>query len=418
MLRLRQVVAALLVAGGMVSPLSQAAEQGFEAWLSDFNREAQAQGISAASLQAAFANAYPLERVVELDQSQPEFIQTFMAYLGKRVTSRQVERGQALLQEHRELLQRVEQKYGVPPAVLMAFWGLETNYGQILGNFSTPRALATLAYEGRRHVFFRNQLLDALRILDAGHVAPADMTGSWAGAMGHMQFMPSTFLAYAEDGDGDGKINVWKSIPDAMYSAGHYLQSVGWQRNEPIAVEVSLPEGFAWQQAGASQKRSIGQWQSMGVRAASQGTLPAADRDAAIILPQGWRGPAFMVFDNFQVVMHWNRSTNYALTVAHLANRFLGTPALRASTSAEQEPISMEAIKRLQQQLTEQGFDTGGYDGLPGTRTQNAIRGYQLAHDLPADGYASPELILHVAKSQAAQHADTELIPGFPGTQP
>ncbi|WP_334106782.1 lytic murein transglycosylase [Methylobacillus sp.] len=417
MFSLRQVVATVLVAGGVASPLSQAAEQSFEAWLADFNREAQAQGISAASLQAAFANAQPISRIIELDQSQPEFIQTFMTYLNRRVTSRQVERGQTLLREQSALLQGVEQKYGVPPEVLMAFWGLETNYGQVMGTFSTPQALATLAYEGRRHSFFRSQLLDALRILDAGHVAPANMVGSWAGAVGHMQFMPSTFLAYAEDGDGDGKINVWQSLSDAMYSAGRYLSSIGWKRNEPIAIEVNLPEDFAWQQAAINQKHSVAQWQAMGVKVVGQ-ALPAADRDAAIILPQGWRGPAFMVFDNFNVVMQWNRSTHYALTVGHLANRFLGAPALRAALPAEQEPVSMEAIKRLQQQLTNLGFDTGGTDGLPGSKTQSAIRSYQLAHTLPADGYASRELMMHVERTLLVQHEDTELIPGFPGTQP
>ncbi|MCB5190040.1 lytic murein transglycosylase [Methylobacillus arboreus] len=417
MFKLRRSTACLLMVM-LFAPVSHAAEQSFDEWLQDFSRDAQAQGISATSLQAALADAKPIDRVVELDQAQPEFVQTFMTYLTKRVTPRQIGRGQQLLQEQGALLQAVEQKYGVPAPVLLAFWGLETNYGQTLGGFSTPQALATLAYEGRRHAFFRSQLLDALRILDAGHVEARNMVGSWAGAVGHMQFMPSTFLAYAEDGDGDGKINVWQSIPDALYSAGHYLQSIGWKRDEPIAVEVSLPEGFAWQEAAINQKRSVGQWQALGVQALGQATLPPAERDAAVILPQGWRGPAFMVFDNFKVVMQWNRSTNYALTVAHLASRLRGAPSLSGGAGAEQYPVSIDAIKRLQQQLTELGFDTGGSDGLPGPKTQAAIRGYQLAHALPADGYASPSLMQHVATKLAAQTVDTELIPGFPGTQP
>ncbi|MFJ5444974.1 lytic murein transglycosylase [Methylobacillus methanolivorans] len=418
MLKLHRSVASFLAVGLMCGALAtHADEPGFDAWLQDFYRDAQTQGISAQSLQAALSDARPIDRIIELDQSQPEFVQTFLTYLNRRVTAKQIARGQALLQEQGPLLQAVEQKYGVPAAVLVSFWGLETNYGQTLGNFSTPQALATLAYEGRRHAFFRSQLLDALRILDAGHIAASSMVGSWAGAVGHMQFMPSTFLAYAEDGDGDGKINVWQSIPDAMYSAGRYLNAIGWKRDEAIAVEVSLPKGFDWQQAVISQKRTVAAWQAMGVQAIGQG-LPSADRNAAIILPQGWRGPAFMVFDNFNAVMQWNRSTSYALTVAHLASRLQGGKALSGGLEAEQEPVSIDAIKRLQRQLTELGFDTRGSDGLPGPNTQAAIRVYQQTHALPADGYASPSLMQHVATTLAAQTVDTELIPGFPGTQP
>ncbi|MFL9609729.1 lytic murein transglycosylase [Methylobacillus sp. Pita2] len=417
MFKLRRSLACILACSLFYTMLSHADGQSFDEWVQDFSRDAQAQGISAATLQAALADAQPIDRVVELDHAQPEFVQTFLGYLGRRVTPKQIARGQGLLQEQAPVLQAVEQKYGVPAAVLLAFWGLETNYGQTLGSFSTPKALATLAYEGRRHAFFRSQLLDALRIIDAGHIEAGNMVGSWAGAVGHMQFMPSTFLVYAEDGDGDGRINVWQSIPDAMASAGHYLSSIGWKRNEPIAVEVALPEDFAWQQAAINQKRSVEQWQAIGVQAADQTALPAG-LNAAIVLPQGWRGPAFMVFDNFNVVMQWNRSTSYALTVAHLASRLQGGPALVGGAGAEQEAVSVDAVKRLQRQLTDLGFDTGGSDGLPGPKTQAAIRGYQLAYALPADGYASPNLMQHVATTLASQTVDTELIPGFPSTQP
>ncbi|ABE49481.1 Lytic murein transglycosylase [Methylobacillus flagellatus KT] len=417
MLKLRRSLAFILVCSLFYSALSHADGQSFDEWMQDFNRDALSQGISETTLQAALADAEPIARVVELDQAQPEFVQTFLNYLNRRVTPKQIARGQALLQEQEHLLRSVEQQYGVPAAILLAFWGLETNYGQTLGGFSTPQALATLAYEGRRHAFFRSQLLDALRIIDAGHIEAGNMVGSWAGAIGHMQFMPSTFLAYAEDGDGDGRINVWQSIPDAMVSAGRYLHSIGWRRGEPVAIEVTLPDDFAWQYAALNQKRSVEQWQEQGVQAADQQALPIG-LNAAIVLPQGWRGPAFMVFDNFSVVMQWNRSTSYALTVAHLASRLQGGPALIGGIGAEQEAVSIDAVKRLQQQLTELGFDTGGSDGLPGPRTQAAIRGYQFAHALPADGYASPSLLQHVATTLASQAEDTELIPGFPGTQP
>src|SRR5512139_2043013 len=206
------------------APTVQPAQTAFYRWLVAFRQDAVAQGISPATLDAAFTGVTPIERVIELDRRQPEFLQTFTDYLSRRVTPSRVARGQALLQEHAALLDTVEQKYGVSKSVLVAFWGLETNFGANQGSLNIPASLATLAWEGRRSSFFRSQLLDALRIIEAGHVRAADMTGSWAGAMGQMQFMPSTFLAYAVDGDGDGRIDVWHSLPDALYSAAHYLQ--------------------------------------------------------------------------------------------------------------------------------------------------------------------------------------------------
>ncbi|MCB5187754.1 lytic murein transglycosylase [Methylobacillus caricis] len=403
----------------MLAPvLSVAEDESFHQWLAGFSQYARSRGISQATLDAAFSAAEPIDRVVELDQAQPEFVQTFATYINRRITSRQVNRGQLLLEENRELLQEVESQYGVPPAVLISFWGLETNYGQTLGNFETPVALATLAYEGRRREFFRSQLLDALRILDGGHVAPRDMVGSWAGAVGHMQFMPSTFLAYAVDGDGDGKINIWQSVPDAMHSAGNYLQSIGWKRGGVVALEVRLPPGFAWQDAQAGHSLTVAEWMERGVRTMNAEIMPPGSDKAAIVLPQGWRGPAFMVFDNFHVVMKWNRSTNYALAVAGLASRLLGGKPMMGGQGAEQEPVTVEQVKRLQQQLTGLGFDAGNADGLPGPKTQTAIRLYQLAHGLPADGFASPSLLNHVDMALLPHDADTELIPGFPGTHP
>jgi len=230
----------LLFLLGLLASLSAQAQSAFDSWLADLRQEAAAQGISQATLDAALSGLVPTERVIELDRRQPEFLQTFDAYVGRRVTPTQVERGQELLQEHAALLDEVEQKYGIPKAVLVAFWGLETRYGAVQGSLNVPASLATLSFDGRRSTFFRNQLLDALRIIDAGHVQAIDMNGSWAGAMGHMQFMPSTFLAYAVDGDADGRIDVWQSLPDAMYSAANYLSRAGWQVQEPVALEVPV----------------------------------------------------------------------------------------------------------------------------------------------------------------------------------
>jgi membrane-bound lytic murein transglycosylase B len=390
-----------LFALALVAAVPARAEVAFEDWLAAFRAEAVTEGISAATLDAAFDGVVPLERVIELDRRQPEFLQTFDAYLGRRVTAAQVARGQAALLEHQALLDAVEARYGIPKAVLVAFWGLETRYGAVLGNFNTPASLATLAHDGRRSAFFRSQLLDALRIVDAGHVAATDMNGSWAGAIGHMQFMPSTFRAYAVDGDADGRIDLWGSVADAMHSAGHYLSRAGWRAGEPIAVEVRLPAGFDWRRARAAFRLPVAEWAAAGVQAADGCVLPEVAGRAAILLPQGWQGPAFMVFDNFDVVMQWNRSHHYALAVAHLARQFDGGGPL-AAAAGEAGSLSTADVVRLQQALNELGYDAGEADGLPGPRTQSALRRYQAAQQLPADGYPAPSVLAHLLQTHAA----------------
>lgn len=374
------------------------AQTPFESWLAEFRQEAAAQGISAATLDAALTGVVPTEKVVELDQRQPEFVQTFIEYLDKRVTAGRIARGQTLLQEHAALLDAVEQKYGVPKSVLVSFWGLETNYGGYLGNHNIPASLATLAFDGRRSSFFRSQLLDALRIIDAGHVQAIDMNGSWAGAMGQMQFMPSTYRAYAVDGDGDGRINLWQSVPDAMHSAAHYLKRAGWRTNEPVALEVSLPANFDWRYARMNNRLSVSEWTGLGVTQVNASALPLVSGTAAIILPQGWQGPAFMVFDNFDVVMKWNRSVSYALAVAQLARQIEGNSGL-VRRIGDSMVVSFAQVKATQQSLNELGLDAGTPDGLVGPRTQTAIRLYQVMHDLPADGYLSPGVVAHIVQS-------------------
>lgn len=385
------------------------AEGDFASWLAAFRQEAVTQGISPATLDAALTGVVPVERVIELDRRQPEFLQTFADYLGRRVTADAVARGQALMQEHAALFDAVEQKYGVPKAVLVAFWGLETRYGTVQGSLNVPASLATLAYDGRRSEFFRSQLLDALRIIDAGHVAAIDMNGSWAGAMGQMQFMPSTFRAYGVDGDGDGRIDLWHSLPDAMYSAAHYLQQAGWRAHEPVAIEVRLPEGFDWGRARVYNRLPLAEWAALGVQPANGAALPAVAGPAAIVLPQGWQGPAFMVFDNFDVVMQWNRSVNYALAVAQLAQQVAGGGGVVAP-AGEAGALSTAQMVALQTALNEMGFDAGTADGLLGPRTQTAIRRYQVKHQLPADGYPAPSVLARVEQSHAAAAAAGTLI--------
>jgi membrane-bound lytic murein transglycosylase B len=396
---LRSSLRTLLLLATLAIPLAQAQPTDFDTWLAAFRQDAATQGISAATLDSALTGITPDEKVIELDRRQPEFLQTFLTYVERRTTPRQIERGQALLTEHAELLDAVEQQYAIPKAVLVAFWGLETNYGAYLGGFNIPASLATLSFDGRRSTFFRKELLDALRIIDAGHVEAIDMNGSWAGAMGQMQFMPSTFRAYAIDGDGDGRIDLWNSLPDAMHSAANYLQRAGGRAGEPIALEVRLPEGFDLRRAGINNVRPLSDWKSLGVEAVAAHAPLASSLRGALVLPQGWLGPAFMVFSNFSVVMKWNRSVNYALSVAHLSDRLQGGGPLAGGQLAEREALSREQLMNLQQQLGALGFDAGTPDGVVGPRTRNAIWLYQVTHGLPPDGHPASSLLSHVQQA-------------------
>ena len=389
---------------------SAQAQTDFSSWLAEFSQEARARGISQTTLDQALRDIQMAPRVVELDRKQPEFVESLATYIERRVTPQRIARGQALLAEHQALFDEVENRYGVPRQTLAAFWGLETSYGSVMGNTPIPAALATLAFDGRRSAFFRSQLLDALTLIEAGHVTAAEMKGSWAGAMGQMQFMPSTYRRYAVDGDNNGQINLWNSLPDALHSAGNYLQQAGWKTGEPVALQVNLPANFGWGQARLYNRRTVSEWQAAGVVPSNGRPLPLLDERAAIILPQGARGPAFMVFDNFDVVMQWNRSVQYALSVALLSDQLAGGAALPARTE-NAEATGRTQLIRLQQQLTEMGFDTGTADGLPGLKTQSAIRRYQSAHALAADGYPSAALAQHVRQSHAAAALSGNLKP-------
>jgi membrane-bound lytic murein transglycosylase B len=385
--------------------LAQDVPDGFRAWVQGLRPTALQQGISAATFDATLGNVAPVPRVLELDARQPEFVQTFLDYLERRVTPNVVAQGQRALAENAALFAAVEARYPVPRAVLAAFWGLETGYGAHLGDFPVPAALATLAYQGRRTGFFRDELIAALKIVDAGHVDAGALRGSWAGAMGQMQFMPSTFGAYAVDGDNDGRTDLWRSLADALHSAANYLTRIGWRAGEPIAVEVVLPEGFDLRRSGARVRLPVATWSELGVRPASGGALPTVSGRAALLLPQGHRGPAFLTFDNFDVVLRWNRSVNYALAVAHLAARLEGGAPLVGGRDAEREALSAERLRALQGALTALGFDAGPADGLPGPRTELAVRLFQITHGLPADGYASPSLAARVESAFSAAKA-------------
>lgn len=395
-----QVVAPTLAADSeSPSTTPVAIDPAFAPWLAQLKQDALAHGISQGTLDTALADFQPIPRVIELDQRQPEFVDTFWNYLDRRVDAKQLASGREHLREQKTLLRKVQARYGVPSTILVAFWGMETHFGRSMGSFPTPAALATLAYNNRRSAFFRAELLQALSILEQKHLPAAEMKGSWAGAMGQMQFMPSTFLRYAVDADGDGRKDIWHSLPDAFYSAAHYLRENGWNPGEIWGREVSLPEGFDPEDARLDVKKPVKRWASLGVRQASGKPLPNADVSGAILLPQGYGGPAFLVYRNFDVIMDWNRSINYALTVAHLSDRLNGQPTLLLGRNADNRRMTRDQFMAIQQFLSQRGYDTGGIDGVPGSKTRQAIRAYQKEVGLPVDGHASAGLLEYLQKA-------------------
>ena len=392
---MKSVAACLLLF--ILSISSQAQDLSFDEWLEELRVEARSLGISESTLTALDSLEAPLERVLELDSSQPEYVQTFTRYLGLRVTDRQVERGQALLQEHGNLLEQVRQRYGVQPQYLAAFWAIESNFGSATGGFSVLQALATLAYDPRRADFFRAELLTALRIIDEGHISAADMSGSWAGAMGQLQFMPSIFARHGVDGDGDGRIDIWNSLPDIFHSAANFLSKSGWKGDERWGREVLLPDDFDFGLSGTNIRKPLQEWRDLGIRQVSGAPIPVADMQASIVVPAGAGGPAFLVYDNFRVTRVYNTPIFYALTVGHLADRFSGGAAIQHMPENEQA-MSVADIQELQERLNALGFDSGEPDGRVGSRTRNAIRAYQEQQELPMDSYASFSLLEDLRK--------------------
>jgi membrane-bound lytic murein transglycosylase B len=378
--------------------------QSFADWLADLRNEASHLGITEPTLNTAFAMVVePLPRILELDRSQPEFVQTFTGYMRNRMSDRRIDRGRRLLVEHRELFAEIQSKYGVQPHYLAAFWALESNFGDETGGFSVINALATLAYDPRRADFFRAELLTALRIIDQGHIPAEAMTGSWAGAMGQCQFMPSTFINYAVDGDGDGKINIWTSLPDVLASAAHYLSSLGWKHDERWGREVVLPDNFDFALSGTGVRKTVSEWNALGIVRADGSPLGNAEIIGSIIVPSGAKGPAFLAYNNFHTILEWNRSTFYGIAVGHLADRFAGAGPLQHMPAVEERALAREEVMEMQHRLNNMGFDTGIPDGVAGSRTREAIRAYQLQNNLQADGYVSFDMLALLRTPPAGQ---------------
>ncbi len=301
---------------------AQAREKEFATWLEKLRVEARSAGISQETLEAALAEIKgPLPRVIDLDRKQPEAIQSLEDYVATRVSEKRIVHGRRMMSRYPTWLGRVERNYGVQRRFLVALWGIETNYGEHSGSFPVIQSLVTLAYDERRGAYFRKELLDALRILDAGHIPLRRMKGSWAGAMGQCQFMPSSFRRYAVDADGDRRIDLWNSVPDVLASAANYLARSGWQDDQTWGRPVRLPENFDFSLAGLETRLPLSRWQSLGVRRSNGSALPRRDLDASLIVPDGPDGPAYLVYDNFRVLLTWNRSNSFAVAVGTLSDR-------------------------------------------------------------------------------------------------
>ena len=365
----------------------------FQNWLQGLRDEARAAGISDTTLDSALSDIKLATRVIERDRIQIEFTRTFLTYLGKCVTDDRIERGRKLLAEHRILLDKIYAQYHVPPRYIVALWGVETNFGDNMGSFFVIEALVNLAYDQRRSSFFRSQLIDALEIIDNGHISHDTMQGSWAGAMGQMQFMPSTFVKYAIDFTGDGRKDIWHSLPDAFGSAANYLSNIGWRTGQLWGREVLLPDDFDLMLATISIRKTVASWSALGVRRANGSALPRVNMEGSIVLPQGHKGPAFLVYDNFRIILEWNRSINYAFCVGYLADRLIGMPEIANGKNADNEPLSRFEIKEIQWHLNFLGFEAGSVDGLLGPNTKAAVRAFQVEHSLPPDGYPTIGLL-------------------------
>lgn len=370
----------------------------FRRCLDGLETRAREAGVDGDLLAGIVSSLQRQKRVISLDREQPEFIQTFPEYLSKRVTPERVKRGRELLAEHRGYLDGLAQRYGVPAQYLVAFWGLETNYGGYLGRMPTLDSLATLACDKRRSDFFAGEFVAAMQLLERENLQPAAMQGSWAGAVGHTQFMPSSYLRYAVDGDGDGRVDLWRSERDALASGANFLRSLGWQPGLRWGREVRINDRSAYELAlGRDNSQPLADWARAGVRRADGGALPTAEVDAAMILPAGHRGPAFLVYDNFEVILRWNRSESYALAVGHLADRIAGAGTLRADIDTL-PALRRADIEQAQRVLNELGYDAGPVDGILGSGTRQALRDFQRENALISDGYPTPETLEVIAR--------------------
>lgn len=371
--------------------LKMGTQAGLDAWVREFRPRALDAGIPAATFDAALRGVEFSPKVVERDRNQNEFSKTIWDYLDTAVSDDRIALGLKAIDRHRELLERIEAEYGVEKEVVAAVWGLESAYGTYRGDLPVLGSLATLAYDGRRGAFFEAELIAGLRIVDGGHAER--FTGSWAGASGHTQFMPSSWLTFAVDFDGDGKRNLWGDDPaDALASTANYLRHWGWTLGQPWGVEVTLPTGFDYDQTTERVVKPVPDWQALGVRMIGGGDLPDHG-PGSILLPGGHRGAAFLIWPNFQVIEKYNTADAYVVAIGSLSDRLKGGAAIRSSWPRDLRALTLDERRELQKLLGKAGFDPGGVDGRMGPKTVAAVKAFQRSRGLVPDGYPSLEVL-------------------------
>ena len=369
--------------GTLSAQAQEASQAGFQHFVQGLWPAAKARGVSRATFEEAFRGVEPDAKIIALTKKQSEFVRPIWDYINGAISAQRLKRGQQVAAEWSQTLAAVEKTYGVPRSVVLGVWGMETNFGSFTGSIYAIRALATLAYTGYRGDFFKEELLTALQILEGEHVDRSRMLGSWAGAMGQTQFMPSSFMKYAVDGNRDGVRDIWSSVPDAMASTANYLRQQGWQPGLPWGHEVVLPKGFDFRHL----KQDFARWQALGLRRADGKALPRSG-EATLFLPGGAGGPAFLVTANYDVIKTYNSSDAYAMGVAHLGDRLFGGLPIQGAWPKDQPMLDKDQRQELQERLAGLGLYDGNADGKLGSKTRDAVRNFQLRRGLTPDGYA------------------------------
>lgn len=362
---------------------------GFQTWLKAFEQEAKAAGHSPGAIAALNGVSYD-QKVINADRRQAVFAQSFNEFAGRMVAAYRMKQGRNLLKKYSDTFARIEREFGVPGPVITGFWGLETDFGANLGNFRTLQSLATLAYDCRRPDLFRGELMAALTLIDRGDLTPAEMKGAWAGEIGQMQFVPTYYVDLAVDYDGDGKRNLVKSVPDVLASSANLLKHHGWQAGQPWLEEVRVPAELPWVEADLAIKHPRSTWAGFGVTRADGSPLPKDNMPAALLLPMGRLGPAFLAYANFDVYTQWNQSLVYATTAAYFATRLAGAPPAHKGSAQAPSRAQVQEAQRLLQKL---GYDVGGADGVIGAQTRAAVKAVQQKLGLPADSYPDPTFL-------------------------
>lgn len=391
--KLVRFIQTTLVLAAVLFGYSVVTDSAFDRWKSQFRDIALAQGVRAKTVDVALRGLLPDNKVLELDAHQPEFTKTVWEYLETAASEERVATGRARLRVYAPLLERLHQQYGVQPEYLLAIWGMESDFGRNTGGRSIVRSLATLAYAGMedRRDFWRQQLLAALRILDKGDISMVYLRGSWAGAIGHTQFIPTTFEQFAVDYDGDGKRDLVNSVPDALASTANYLAKSGWESGKTWGEEIHLPARFDWEKADPDYWLPADVWALENCMMRADGQMLENNDAGFVFLPAGYRGPAFLAYQNFKVILKYNNAQSYALAVGHLGDRIRGEAPLITAWPHDEKPLSNAQKAELQQLLTTAGYSTDGVDGKLGPNSRAALRRWQMDSGFPADGYATLE---------------------------